>query len=70
MSTATARQKKTTRVAVYCRVSTDERLDQEFNSLDAQREAVEAYIQSQRGEGWVALQEDYSDGGFTGANCA
>ena len=66
----TAIKKKAIRVAIYCRVSTDERLDMEFNSLDAQRQAVEAYVESQRGEGWVALAEDYSDGGFTGANCA
>jgi site-specific DNA recombinase len=43
-------------------------LDQEFNSLDAQREAAEAFIRSQRREGWIALPELYDDGGFTGAN--
>lgn len=58
----------TVRVAIYTRKSTDEGLDQEFNSLDAQRQAVEAYIASQRGEGWAALPERYDDGGFTGAN--
>jgi len=56
------------RCAIYTRKSTEEGLDQEFNSLDAQREAAEAFIQSQRREGWVALPEPYDDGGFTGAN--
>src|ERR1700674_4572192 len=56
------------RCAVYTRKSTEEGLDQEFNSLDAQREAAEAFIQSQRREGWIALPELYDDGGFTGAN--
>ena len=58
----------TVRVAVYTRKSTDEGLEQEFNTLDAQRQAVEAYIQSQRGEGWIALPQQYDDGGYTGAN--
>jgi hypothetical protein len=56
------------RCAIYTRKSTEEGLDQEFNSLDAQREAGEAFIQSQRREGWIALAERYDDGGFTGAN--
>jgi site-specific DNA recombinase len=56
------------RCAIYTRKSTEEGLDQEFNSLDAQREAAEAFIQSQRREGWMALPESYDDGGFTGAN--
>ena len=56
------------RVAIYTRKSTEDGLDQEFNSLDAQRESVEAYIQSHQAEGWVALPERYDDGGFTGAN--
>jgi site-specific DNA recombinase len=56
------------RCAIYTRKSTEEGLDQEFNSLDAQREAAEAFILSQRREGWVALPEFYDDGGFTGAN--
>ena len=56
------------RCAIYTRKSTEEGLDQEFNSLDAQREAAEAFIQSQRREGWVALPEPYDDGGYTGAN--
>jgi site-specific DNA recombinase len=58
----------TVRVAVYTRKSTEEGLDQEFNTLDAQRSAVEAYVTSQRSEGWVALPERYDDGGYTGAN--
>ena len=68
LGTSSRQKPATVRVAVYCRVSTDDRLDMEFNSLDAQRQAVEAYVQSQRGEGWVALRDDYTDGGYTGAN--
>lgn len=56
------------RVAIYTRKSTEEGLQQEFNTLDAQRSAVEAYIASQRENGWVALPERYDDGGYTGAN--
>ena len=56
------------RVAIYCRQSVTEGLQQEFNSLDAQREACEAYVRSQQGEGWVALETRYDDGGFSGAN--
>ena len=56
------------RCAIYTRKSTDEGLDQEFNSLDAQREAGEAFILSQRGEGLVAVPEHYDDGGFSGGN--
>src|SRR5512144_1656016 len=55
-----------TRCAVYTRVSTDERLDMEFNSLDAQREAALAYIQSQKHEGWMAVDDRYDDGGYSG----
>jgi len=54
--------------AIYTRKSTDEGLEQEFNSLDAQRECAEAYILSQRHEGWTVLPHRYDDGGFTGAN--
>ncbi len=64
-SDASAAQK---RIAIYTRKSTEEGLDQKFNSLHAQREAVEAYVLSQRTEGWVALPDKYDDGGFTGAN--
>jgi DNA invertase Pin-like site-specific DNA recombinase len=56
------------RCAVYTRKSTEEGLEQEFNSLDAQRESAEAYILSQREAGWIALPERYDDGGYTGAN--
>ena len=54
------------RCAVYCRKSTNQGLDQEFNSLDAQREAAENYIASQRHENWVALPDRYDDGGYSG----
>ena len=54
------------RCAIYTRKSTEEGLDQEFNSLDAQREAAEAYISSQRHEGWLALPDRYDDGGYSG----
>ena len=56
------------RCAIYTRKSTDEGLDQAFNTLDAQREASEAFINSQRHEGWTALPQKYDDGGYTGAN--
>ncbi len=58
--------KKRLRCAIYTRKSTEEGLDREFNSLDAQREAAEAFISSQRHEGWVASVEGYDDGGFSG----
>ena len=75
MTARTARQRGSTdpkdatqvRAAIYTRVSTDERLGQDFNSLDAQREAAEAYIASQKHEGWTCLPERYDDGGFSGA---
>ena len=56
------------RCAIYTRKSTEEGLDQAFNPLDAQREAAELFINSQRQEGWVALPQKYDDGGYTGAN--
>lgn len=56
------------RCAIYTRKSTEEGLDQEFNSLDAQREACEAFIQSQKHLGWAKSGKRYDDGGFTGAN--
>ncbi len=56
------------RCAVYTRKSSEEGLEQEFNSLDAQREACEAYIASQRAEGWACMRERYDDGGFSGGN--
>ena len=55
------------RCAIYTRKSSEEGLDQEFNSLQAQREACEAFITSQRHEGWVCLRATYDDGGFSGA---
>ena len=64
MTTVTTKK----RCAVYARVSTDERLDQSFNSLDAQREAGHAYIASQRAEGWIPVQDNYDDGGYSGGN--
>ncbi|MBF0311755.1 MAG: recombinase family protein, partial [Magnetococcales bacterium] len=54
------------RCAIYTRKSTDEGLDQDFNSLDAQREACEAYVLSQKAEGWLLVQDRYNDGGFSG----
>jgi hypothetical protein len=54
------------RCAVYTRVSTDSGLEQDFNSLDNQREASEAYIKSQAHEGWKLVRERYDDGGFSG----
>jgi site-specific DNA recombinase len=56
------------RCAIYTRKSSEEGLEQEFNSLDAQREAGEAYVRSQAGEGWALLAEPYDDGGYTGGN--
>jgi site-specific DNA recombinase len=54
------------RCAIYTRKSSEEGLEQEFNSLDAQREACGAYIASQRAEGWIVLPTEYDDGGFSG----
>jgi site-specific DNA recombinase len=54
------------RCAIYCRKSSEEGLDQAFSSLDAQREACLSYIESQRHEGWVAVDDRYDDGGFSG----
>ena len=54
--------------AIYTRKSTEEGLDQAFNSLDAQREACENYIASQKSEGWLMLSDRYDDGGFSGGN--
>jgi site-specific DNA recombinase len=56
------------RCAIYSRKSTEEGLEQEFNSLDAQREAGESFVASQRAEGWTCLPDRYDDGGFTGGN--
>ncbi len=59
---------KVVRCAIYTRKSTEEGLQQEFNSLDAQREAAEAFITSQKHEGWQAIPYPYDDGGYTGGN--
>ena len=56
------------RCAVYTRKSTEEGLDQEYNSLEAQRDAALAFITSQRHEGWIAIANGYDDGGFSGGN--
>src|SRR5690349_13942242 len=56
------------RCAVYTRKSTEEGLQQEFNTLDAQRESAEAFVRSQAAEGWTCLADRYDDGGFTGGN--
>src|SRR6478736_9905995 len=58
---------KRLRCAIYTRKSSEEGLEQDFNSLDAQREACEAFIASQKREGWTAVGEMYDDGGFSGA---
>lgn len=60
--------KRRMRCAVYTRKSTDEGLDQEYNSIDAQRDAGHAFIASQRAEGWVAVADDYDDPAFSGGN--
>ena len=59
---------RTLRCAIYTRVSTEHGLEQEFNSLENQREASEAYVKSQAHEGWRALSARYDDGGFSGAS--
>ncbi len=63
-NTKTGRRK--VRCAIYTRKSTEEGLEQDFNSLDAQREAGEAFILSQKHEGWVILPTHYDDGGYSG----
>lgn len=60
--------KETLRCAIYTRVSSDQGLEQDFNSLDAQREAAEAYIKSQAHEGWKLVRTHYDDGGFSGGS--
>src|SRR5712692_4310718 len=60
--------KKLFRCAIYTRKSTEHNLDLEFNSLDAQREACEAYIKSQAHEGWRLIHNRYDDGAFSGAS--
>ena len=60
--------RKAARCAIYTRKSTEHNLDLEFNSLDAQREACEAYIKSQAHEGWRLVRTRYDDGGLSGAS--
>jgi site-specific DNA recombinase len=60
------KSRRKVRCAIYTRKSTEEGLEQDFNSLDAQREACEAFISSQKHEGWVALPAQYDDGGYSG----
>ena len=64
----TAKKTQAVRCAIYTRVSTDQGLDQEFNSLDAQYEASRAYIRSQAHAGWTQIRARYDDGGFSGGN--
>ena len=59
-------EKKQIRCAIYTRKSTEEGLEQSFNSLDAQRDSCEAYIKSQVHEGWKIIPKHYDDGGFSG----
>src|SRR5690606_19032930 len=59
---------KRARCAIYTRKSTDEGLEQDFNSLDAQREACTAFIQSQKHEGWTVIPAVYDDGGYSGGS--
>jgi site-specific DNA recombinase len=66
MNDPTAR--RALRCAIYTRVSTDQGLEQDFNSLDAQREASEAYIKSQAHEGWRLIRDHYDDGGYSGGS--
>jgi DNA invertase Pin-like site-specific DNA recombinase len=66
MTERRAKGKPRLRCAIYTRKSSEEGLEQEFNSLDAQREACEAFVASQRHEGWMLLKERYDDGGFSG----
>ena len=66
MSNSSIRKK--IRCAIYTRKSSEEGLEQEFNSLDAQREACEAYIRSQKHEGWIIIPTLYDDAAFSGGN--
>ncbi len=63
-----AKKARALRCAIYTRVSTDHGLDQDFNSLDAQREACEAYVRSQTHEGWTLVRDRFDDGGFSGGS--
>ena len=59
---------KSVRCAIYTRVSTDHGLEQDFNSLDAQHDAAQAYIRSQAHAGWVLIRPRYDDGGYSGGS--
>src|SRR3954447_22001992 len=59
---------KVVRCAIYTRVSTDQGLDQDFNSLDAQYDASQSYIRSQAHAGWILVRSKYDDGGFSGGD--
>jgi site-specific DNA recombinase len=61
-------RKPVVRCAIYTRKSTEEGLEQTFNTLEAQRESAEAYILSRKGEGWKPVPTVYDDGGFSGAS--
>src|SRR6478672_11091560 len=63
-----AKHRKSVRCAIYARVSTDQGLEQDFNSLDAQYDASQAYIRSQVHAGWALVRTKYEDGGFSGGN--
>src|SRR6187402_3237507 len=63
-----AKHRKSVRCAIYARVSTDQGLEQDFNSLDAQYDASQAYIRSQAHAGWAPVRSKYDDGGFSGGN--
>src|SRR4051794_18328457 len=66
----TKERSSTVRCAIYTRKSTEEGLDQEFNTLDSQRTYAEAFIKSQEPEGWVCLPDQYDDGGYRGGTRA
>jgi site-specific DNA recombinase len=66
MAESSGKRKPRLRCAIYTRKSSEEGLEQQFNSLDAQREACEAFVASQRHEGWALMKERYDDGGFSG----
>ena len=68
ISRSPRRPVKRSRCAIYTRKSTEEGLEQDFNSLDAQREACAAFIQSQKHEGWTLLPTTYDDGGYSGGS--
>ena len=64
----TLKRKRIVRCAIYTRVSTEQGLEQDFNSLDAQYDASQAYIRSQAHAGWALIRSKYDDGGFSGGN--